>query len=296
MANDTEAPTSAATVKALAEKLNSPLTDDQRDFVSLMIQYFSVNNELMPYDVALTKYSFTHDEFIELATDPLVQAAIQEQGFNVRAFKSLDLSKPEPVGLEPDADVVEWEEQALTPLQLFCANMMLDLVDTRSQKKKLQDLGVSTTLYNNWLKDPVFSKYMRDRAELMLTENLPEANLALIDRMRTGDTKALSMFYEITGRFIPERGGNGASPGSLQIQNFQNLLVEIIEIIDEEAPPEVSFRIGERLRGIIGVHQTANQLAQVASEEPIVIPDVTPARPLTPRIKELMDKGVGADD
>jgi hypothetical protein len=46
----------------------------------------------------------------------------------------------------------------LTEEQLTAANVMLDLRDNRSQKKKLADFGVPTQKWEAWLRDPGFSK------------------------------------------------------------------------------------------------------------------------------------------
>lgn len=300
---DTEAPTSSATVDALADAVAAPvgLSSDEAEFVILNLQYFGVHGTVIPYVKARTDYGFDHDEFIALATNPAIQSALQEQGISTNDFRSLSdsgavgkLKREAKAAPKPDAPLPAWQDTTLTPLQLIVANTMLDLIDNRSAKKKLQDLGVSTKLYNNWLKDPTFQGYLRGKAESMLGENQHEAHLVLLDKMRSGDTKALSMYYEMTGMFVPERGTNA---GTAQVQDFQRLLVDILEIIQEECEPEAVRRISDRLKALIGMQNTATALVQtVAHDDPIVVPSVEPARELSPRIRDLMDHGVGADD
>lgn len=91
----------------------------------------------------------------------------------------------------------------LTELQLAAANVMLDLRDNRSQKKKLQDFGIPTQKWEAWLRDPAFQAYLRQRAENILGDNLHESHLALVDRVRSGDINAIKYFNEITGRYTP---------------------------------------------------------------------------------------------
>lgn len=91
----------------------------------------------------------------------------------------------------------------LTPEQLVAANTMLDLRDNRSQKKKLTELGITTSKWEGWLRDPVFQNYLRQRSENLLPDNLHESHLALLDRVRSGDVTAIKYLNEITGRYVP---------------------------------------------------------------------------------------------
>jgi len=118
------------------------------------------------------------------------------------------------------------KHDVLTEEQLTAANVMLDLRDNRSQKKKLQDLGVSSQKWQAWLRDPAFQNYLRQRAEGILGDNQHEAANALVDRVRSGDVNAIKFYYEITGRHVSApQGGN--SP------NFPALLMRVMEIIQK---------------------------------------------------------------
>lgn len=112
----------------------------------------------------------------------------------------------------------------LTEEQLTAANVMLDLRDNRSQKKKLADLGVPTQKWEAWLRDPGFQNYLRTRAEGILGDNQHEAATALLDRVRSGDTNAIKFYYEITGRHVQNRGDS---------VNVPALLMRVMEIIQK---------------------------------------------------------------
>jgi hypothetical protein len=112
----------------------------------------------------------------------------------------------------------------LTEEQLTAANVMLDLRDNRSQKKKLADLGVPTQKWEAWLRDPGFQSYMRARAEGILGDNQHEAATALLDRVRSGDTNAIKFYYEVTGRYVQNRGDS---------VNVPALLMRVMEIIQK---------------------------------------------------------------
>ena len=110
----------------------------------------------------------------------------------------------------------------LTDAQLTAANIVLDLTDNRSLKKKLADLKVPTQLWESWLKDVGFQNYLRQRAEGLLGDNVHSAHLALLDRVRSGDTGAIKLYYEITGRYNPNRGDS---------VDLAGLIMRVIEII-----------------------------------------------------------------
>ena len=114
------------------------------------------------------------------------------------------------------------ESSALTPEQLTVANLMQDLRDNRSQRKKLQECGVTTAKYEAWLRDPAFQSYLRNRSENMLGDNLHESHLALVDRVRSGDVSAIKYFNEITGRYVPQ--GN-------EKVDVNGVLMKVLEII-----------------------------------------------------------------
>jgi hypothetical protein len=118
----------------------------------------------------------------------------------------------------------EWQNYMLTEEQLTIANVLLDLTDTRSAKKKLQDLGISTATYQAYLRDPGFQNYIRARSENALNDNQHEAHLALIDRVRSGDMSAIKYYNELTGRYVQARDSGGALDVTM-------VLIRVLEII-----------------------------------------------------------------
>lgn len=307
--NSTEAPTSGVTEAALAKQTSGKgLSQTQMEFVTLQCQFFGINGRLMNIEEAVAEYWFEEAEFTKLITNKKVLAAIEERGATARSVKHLsvepltdetgevDASDPGAVGDNVKSALEQqhsWKDSVLTPLQLIVANAMLDLVDTRSQKKKLQDLGVSTSKYNMWLKDPVFQGYLRDRAEAMLGENQHEAHLALLDKVRMGDMKAISYYNELTGRYTQS---TQAQTGTNVVLDFKNLMIRVLEIINDEVDGPTAIIISERLKGLIGATSTAGALIQASAtldSEPIAVPHIAEVRQLTPRLQQLMDEGEG---
>lgn len=261
------------------------LSEFELSFVTFMHQMYALEGMMMTEAQAENLLKIKPKQFRRLITDPKVIAALEERGVTDR-----------PVGVgEHETPEERLAFQALAPLQLAIANSMLDLVDTRSQKKKLQDLNISTQTYATWLKDPVFSNYMRKRAEQMLGENQHEAHLALLDKVRMGDIKALELFYEMQGMYT-RVSASSANAASVAV-DIQNLLVSIIEIINDEVDdPSTAARIADRFKGLMTARTIAGELLNTPTlPDGTVIhqPAIAPARVLTPELAHLMERGEG---
>lgn len=306
------------------------LNADQMEFVTFMAQYFAVQGKLMEATEAVEKYHFEYDEFLDFMTNTKVSEALAERGIVTRGISTLKkvdqelkLIESSAVGdeneirgdsntssvlgnvcsncgrstsnsiqgLEVNQEEPGWKINALTPQQLIVANIMLDLVDTRSEKKKLQDLGVSTLKYQMWLKDPVFNQYLVDRAESMMGESQHQALLALQDKVRMGDLPSIKLYLEMTGRFVQQ---TTAVAGTTPMADFKVMLTRLIEIISDEVhDPQVAGIISDRIQGLISANVVAGQLVASTQQE-IIVPEVMPNRALTPRLQALMEKGEGS--
>jgi hypothetical protein len=166
-----------------------------------------------------------------------------------------------------------WKGNVLTETQLAVANQVLDSQDLRTNKKKLQDLGVSNNTYQAWLKDPVFQAYLKQRAEDMLKDNEHEVNLAFLAKIQAGDLSAVKFYKELTGEYVPQRAGNN------QIDTH-SIIVSIIEIIDEEVTDrDTQLRIAERIKSLISAQSIA---AALVGGSPVGVeisqPEVVPTR------------------
>jgi hypothetical protein len=252
------------------------LTELELSFVTIMHQHWMLHGELMSAASCRKDFGLDERKFTELMATPLVKQALEERGIVLQKFNL-------------DGDSPGWSN-SLTPQQLIVANTMLDLTDTRSNKKKLQDLKISTAKYNAWLQDPVFSTYLRERAESMMGSNQHEVLLALMDKANSGDTKAISYYLEFIGRFTPAANKQAAN----QQFDVQSLLISIIEIISDEVDdPNTAARIADRLKSLGQARTIAGEI--LGNDEPIVKPQVAQARVLSPAMQELMESGAGVN-
>lgn len=274
-ANATTAPTNEAT-KANAAKTKD-LNSDEAEFVTILDYEWHLKGVLDSESIK-EEYGFTDTEWTSLCSSDAVQRALTERGVSLKT-------------IAPDSEVVKAAGRAkLTPIQLIVANSILDLVDTRPIKKKLQDCNVTPYQYQSWLKDPEFKNYMIERSEGLLGDVQHEAMLALVDKVMSGDMKAITYYHELTGRYVQQSSSNQGNSSS---HDLQQMIVRIIEIIVDEVDDfAVATRINERLKGLVMGNQIAGTLA--VPDAPVV-PEIAPARELTPEVEALMKKGVGVN-
>lgn len=235
------------------------LTSFELNLITFLDQHYRLTGKLLSAKAAFDEYAIPEQQYTKALNKVHVREALAERGVVFERFND------------------DWTAHSLTPIQLLVANSVLDLTDTRTTKKKLQDLGVATTTYDAWMKDPVFKAYIQTRAEQMLGDNRHEAATALLDKVRSGDVKALEFYYELTGVYVRPRAGQNV--------DISQLIVKIIEIIDEEVDdPETLRRLSGRIKGAIAARSTAAALLgnglPVGTEDDIVIPQVVKARPI----------------
>lgn len=135
----------------------------------------------------------------------------------------------------------------LSPEQIAVANSMCNMADRRSNKKKLDDFGISPATYANWCKDPTYANYIREQTEKLLGNSIGMVHLALIEAATQGDVSAMKLFYEITGRH---------TQGQQQTINVQQALVQVIESVQKHVhDPKLLQAIANDIQTTGGVLQ-----------------------------------------
>lgn len=283
-ANATTAPTNEHTIKKA--QTGGGIDPDLLDFITIVDYEWGLHGELPTVDYLCTEYSYKPAQVNSYYVNSTVKAALDERGI---IFKPKLL---EPVGLtEPKNEPFTKPKPApkLNHLQLIAANVLLDLTDTRSDKKKLADLGIKSGTYQAWLRDPEFSGYLRHRAESLIGDIEHEAMLSLADNVRAGKMDAIKYYHELIGRYTPANHNNSGGSNV----DYQNLIVRIIEIvIDEVDDPESALRISERLRGLATAGQVAGILSSNGPAD-LIQPEIAKAREMSPEVQKLMNHGVG---
>lgn len=114
--------------------------------------------------------------------------------------------------------------QELTQKQMAAVAVMLNLVDRRSDEKKLRDIGVSTEEWSAWMQNVTFTEYIRERTEVLVANSVHEAHMGLMRGVRQGNTASIKLYYELTGRYNPNEENN---------VNIRLLLGQVLEAIQK---------------------------------------------------------------
>lgn len=256
-----------------------------------------MTGSLLTKELALEKYEIDEAYFAKNIKNAAVIHALEERGITIR--ESLDAAE-------------KWRNHGLSPRQLIVADTMLDLLDSRSDKKKLQDLGVSTREWRSWLAQPGFAQYLDENTQQLLKHGQHEAALALMDRVRAGDLKAIAYLHEYTGRFSQRKTDQSTTVNLTPTNNIQvnqiavdvqGVLNDILEVIVQEVDdPSLGARIADGIKSVM-VKRRLNgdnpgvivqgQLEQDAKD--IRVPEIATAREITPEIERLMSRGVGTE-
>lgn len=283
-----------------------PLGEVEQQFVTLMTQHYMTHGSLPTAEMAQEEYAFKPTEFAAYLRDPRILAALEGFDVDLSFYRSLSNGGVSPA----------WTNRSLSAIQLLTIHTLVDAKDTRSHRKKLAELGVTTRQYNAWLRNPVFQQYLSNLTKEMMGSSVSEIRLALIDQATAGNIKAIEYAFEYMGEFTkqPER--------VITSTNSQfdptTFIVNIIEILDEEIDDKnLAFRIAERLRQVSAMYNMAGSLASAGTPpvgalnssaqkasidnhvsydgEEILEPEVVPTRELTPKMKQLKEKGYGSE-
>lgn len=131
----------------------------------------------------------------------------------------------------------------LSAEQLAAANVLLDFSDSRSQAAKLRSMGIPTTKYNNWLKNPHFARYLRTRAEDLISDTQHEAHTALLRNIQRGNQRSIEYYNEMTGRYNPKAEST---------MNVTLILVRLVEVIQRHVKdPDVIKAIAAEFNEVL---------------------------------------------
>ncbi len=280
--NATEAPTSGKTktVFDLAASLADSLAEDEFDFVNILHAYYNETGVILTAPVGAERYGIPQKDWDDLINRDVVKQALEQRGLpRVKTF-----------------DDSPWRNKSLSVAQIMVANFMLDLNDTRSDKKKLQDLGVSTQQWNAWLREPAMMEYMNNYVDHIIKSSGHEADVALLDKVKAGDLASIKYFHEYTGKYRSQSsGGTTVNVGNTgDVERLNAVLSDIVEIIVEEVDDSaVGARIGDRIKQLVAKYQLMDGLTGGVpiSSEPaaITMPEVVANRPLTPEMAAIND-------
>jgi len=139
--------------------------------------------------------------------------------------------------------IPEIEGAGLSPEQVTAINVVVNPIDTRSRRKKLQEMGVSANQWAGWLRQPNFKEFLAKRSTDLLNDAIPEAHMALVDNVMRGDFQSIKFLYEMTGHYDSNKSG-------VDIPSFLNRVFDILSSHIKD--PATLLAIANELGGLAG--------------------------------------------
>lgn len=114
-------------------------------------------------------------------------------------------------------------QNTLTPQQIMAVQIVTDPTARGNLRDRLQAVGLTYGVYRNWLKtSEPFKEALSKVSEEMVKDNIATVHTSLVKKAETGDTGAMKLFYEVSGRHDPMR------QQSLDMERVVGLLLEVI--------------------------------------------------------------------
>lgn len=180
--------------------MTDTLTDIEMDLI-LFVERFHASVGETPTDAQINqRFDLEPEVFEAFKANPLVQKSFAIRGIRYPAA----------------ADV-------FTPEQMHAAAVMTDLVDRRSDAKKLADLGISSRQWSTWIQDDTFAAYLRDRSEKLLENSTHELHKGMMKGVRNGNVAAVKLAYEVTGRHRPDQ------ENQIDVRRVLHTFIEVIQ-------------------------------------------------------------------
>lgn len=181
--------------------MTETLTEIELDLV-FFVERFHAQNGVAPTDdqINMRFTGITAEMLGSFKANPLVKKSFVARG----------------IMYPPAVDV-------FTAKQMHAAGVMMDLLDRRSDEKKLREVGVTTRQWATWLQNDQFAGYLKERSEKLLENSVHEAHKGLLKGVRQGNLASVKQYYEITGRYRPNE------EVQIDIRRVLHTFIEVIQ-------------------------------------------------------------------
>ncbi len=187
-----------------------------------------------------------HTKYGEFPARQVFEAALDRAGWEY-SRQDLDYALSNPLvlrsfdarGIVPPTYSKD-STTGLTKEQLAVIAAINNTRDTRSDVKKIRDLGIDPRMFAGWMHSKRFTDHLRDSAENLLENSTADAHTALLRKVRSGDSSAIKLYFEITGRYNP------AQENTVNLQVFMSRVIEAIQTHVHD--PEVLSNLAAELQ------------------------------------------------
>lgn len=157
-------------------------------------------------------------------------------------------SKADNPGAVGPPEVKLMQKADLDTVKRTAISYILDYHDKRPIRVKLKDLGVTTSQYNDWLKEERFHTLLKRELDARFKNVDIDAQLGLSRLVLDGDLNAIKYYYEFTGKYRPSTETNVNI--TVVLAKLMDVLVrhldsEILDVIANEIENEVLQPLGQ---------------------------------------------------
>lgn len=149
-----------------------------------------------------------------------------------------------------------FEGLGLTEKQATALPLLTNPGDARSTTAKLKDIGVSYGTFQNWMRQPLFSRLYRERTERVLEDIVPAAIVGLATNVESGNQRSIEFALKMSGRFDPD---------AVEVQNARTIVLTLVEAIEKHAPKEVREAILGELDGIMRATRVTHAMKEISN-------------------------------
>lgn len=134
-------------------------------------------------------------------------------------------------------------KKGLNILQHHALVIMTDPNDRRPFAVRLKETGISSATWKAWLRNPIFASFLEQFYENALGDHMNAAHLSLMNQVDKGNTRALELYYAMTGRW---------SPNSQQERDLTAVISGLLEILQRKLDPNLLAEIAEEVSVLTG--------------------------------------------
>jgi hypothetical protein len=142
----------------------------------------------------------------------------------------------------------------LTPQQATAIVLLSNPEDRRTVASKLRDIGVPYGTFQNWMRQPLFSRLYKERLENLLSDSVPAAIQTVVANAEAGDQRSAEFLLKMSGRYDPQ---------AIEANNARVVVLKLLELIQEHAPKDVQDKIRRGLDGTLAQIKVQSAMKEI---------------------------------
>lgn len=195
------------------------------------------------------------ESWMKNATLPYPRQIAESFGLTEKRASEI-LTSADVIGACESRGIPSSNAAGLNPEQVTAINTIINPMDTRSRRKKLQEMNISPAKWAGWQKQPKFMEYYSLRAHQLLSEAIPEAKMALVDNVLRGDLGSIKYLNEMTGEYSPDKQNVDLASITQKIIDILQVHIKDPEILLAVSQDLLGLAHGDTVRGEVVIHPT----------------------------------------